>query len=606
MSKNFVDTKQNVKQGESSKKKSTSTKRVLHYFWKATRAHLGLFILLILSSWGFSALLTYGNPYVMSLIVNKVSQESIASTEVFNVFGPYIIALILVNVVGQACSKVQDYAVWKLQISVNYDLAKMCFDTLANQSMTFHTNRFGGALVSQTSKFLSAYNLLIDTLTFPFLSISVSLVAICTILASQVPVYVLILMVLLFGYGFVSYRMYKRILHLNEEASNAQNSLSGELSDAVTNILSVKTCGKEDFERKLFDKANKDVLARDSKRMGASMLRGATTAAIAVVIMSVVTVFITGGNAWFGISPGCLILMFTYTYTVTNQFNFINSGLQRFNRAFGDASAMAGVLDEPRLVPDEPNVPDLVVKEGAIDIDNISFSYLDGGVETKVFENFCLNIKPGERIGLVGVSGSGKTTLTKLILRLADIQQGTINIDGQDITKVNQQSLRKNVAYVPQESLLFHRTIAENIAYGKQDATDEEIKQAAKAANALDFILQLPEGFQTITGERGIKLSGGQRQRIVIARAILSNCPILILDEATSALDSKSEAAVQDALQTLMKNRTSIVVAHRLSTVSSLDRIVVLRDGKIVEQGSHTGLVAKGGDYASLWERQTE
>ena len=592
---------------EKATKKSTAftTRRTLHYYWQVTRRHFGLFSLLMVSTVLFVALLSYGNPYVMSLIVDKVSAGPVSSDEVFSTFGPFIIALIAINVFGQAASKLQDFAMYKLQIAASYDLATMSFDALCNQSMSFHSNRFGGTLVSQTTKFMSAYQLLLETVTFPFLPVVCSVVFTCAILAPRVPVYVAILMVLLAVYAGISYYMYKRILHLNEKAASAQNHLSGELSDSVANILAVKTYGREAYERSLFDAANKDVVARDSKRMWASLTRGIITACITVVIMSVVTVFIAGGNAWYGITPGTLVMMFTYTYTVTNQFNFINNGLQRFNRAFGDASGMTATLDEPRLVADLPDASDLHVREGRIDFENIGFWYTDGAVRTRVFDGLDLHIPAGQRVGLVGASGAGKTTLTKLLLRLSDIQEGRILLDGQDISLCTQQSLRRSIAYVPQESLLFHRSVAENIAYGRPDASMEEIREAARRANALEFIEKLPQGFDTVTGERGVKLSGGQRQRIAIARAMLADCPILVLDEATSALDSESEKMVQDALAKLMRGRTSIVVAHRLSTVASLDRIVVLDDGGIAEDGSHAELIEAGGAYARLWNRQT-
>ena len=583
----------------------STTRRTLHYYWQVTRKHLGLFVALMASTFLFVALLSYGNPYVMSLVVDRVSEGSISSDQVFSIYGPYIVALIAINLVGQAASKLQDYTMYKLEIAAAYDLATMSFDALCNQSMSFHSNRFGGTLVSQTSKFMSAYQQLLETITFPFLPVVCSVIFTCAILAPRVPLYVVILMVLLAIYACVSYYMYKRILSLNEKAASAQNQLSGELSDSVANILAVKTSGREDYERALFDQANRNVVERDSKRMWASLTRGIITAAITVVIMSVVAVFIAGGNAWFGITPGTLVMMFTYTYTVTNQFNFINNGLQRFNRAFGDASGMTATLDEPRLVADKPGAPAMVVREGTIDFQNIGFYYTDGNVRTPVFEDFNLHIPAGQRVGLVGLSGAGKTTLTKLLLRLSDIQDGRILIDGQNVADCTQQSLRRSIAYVPQEALLFHRTIAENISYGRPDATMEQIREAARLANALEFIENLPQGFETITGERGVKLSGGQRQRVAIARALLADCPVLVLDEATSALDSESEALVQDALKTLMRGRTCIVVAHRLSTVASLDRIVVLDHGKVVEDGPHAELIKAGGEYAHLWDRQT-
>lgn len=249
--------------------------------------------------------------------------------------------------------------------------------------------------------------------------------------------------------------------------------------------------------------------------------------------------------------------------------------------------------------------PELKVSEGAIDFEHLSFAYRDAAAGESVFNDLTLHVAAGQRVGLVGKSGSGKTTLTKLLLRLDDVQGGRVLVDGQDVSRCTQQSLRRQVAYVPQEALLFHRSIRENIAYGRPDATDEQIREAARLANDLEFIDRLPRGFDTMVGERGVKLSGGQRQRVAIARAILTDAPILVLDEATSALDSESEALVQEALENLMCGRTSIVVAHRLSTVAALDRIVVLADGEIVEDGTHAQLVEAGGEYASLWGRQT-
>lgn len=585
--------------------KPSTTSRTLHYYWRVTTKQWPIFLLAVLSTLGFVFCLSYGNTYVVAKIVDRISSDPVSADQVFSVFGPYIIILIALNVVGQACSKLQDYSVWKLEIGASYNLATHAFDTLSNQSMMFHSNRFGGSLVSQTQKFLNAYSTLAETLIFAIIPILSSAAFTIGLLAPVVPLYVCILVVLLVVYVFVVYKMFRRVLPLNEDAAGAQNKLSGELSDSITNILSVKTSGRETYERGLFDEANQEVLKADSRRMRASVFRGTVAASIIVVVMVVLVIFVTGGNAWFGITAGTLVMMFTYTYSLMMQFNRINQTFQSINRAFGDAHDMTVVLDEPRLVADDPDATELVVSKGEIDFEDLNFWYEDSDERNKVFSGFSLHIPVGQRVGLVGRSGSGKTTLTTLLLRLADIQEGRILIDGQDISHVTQVSLRRQIAFVPQEPLLFHRSVRDNIAYGKPDADESEIVRAAEKANALEFIKKLPHGFDTLTGERGVKLSGGQRQRIAIARAILTNAPILVLDEATSALDSESERLIQDALTNLMADRTSIVIAHRLSTVASLDRIVVLSEGEVVEDGKHADLIDAGGEYAHLWERQT-
>ena len=413
-------------------------------------------------------------------------------------------------------------------------------------------------------------------------------------------------MVLLAVYAGVSYYMYKRILHLNERAASAQNQLSGELSDSVANILAVKTYGREDYERGLFDQANREVVARDSKRMWASLTRGIVTACITIVIMSVVAVFIAGGNAWYGITPGTLVVMFTYTYTVTNQFNFINNGLQRFNRAFGDASGMTVILDEPRLVADKPGAPDATGARGCHRLSRTSASGIPTATPARGCSTTwsCTSLQASAWASWAR-AGRGRPRSRSCCCACPTSRRGASSWTGRTSPTPRSSRLRRQIAYVPQEALLFHRSIAENIAYGRPDATMEQIREAARQANALEFIERLPQGFDTVTGERGVKLSGGQRQRIAIARALLADCPVLVLDEATSALDSESEQLVQDALATLMRGRTAIVVAHRLSTVASLDRIVVLADGKVVEDGPHAELIEAGGPYAHLWSRQT-
>jgi ATP-binding cassette subfamily B protein len=304
-----------------------------------------------------------------------------------------------------------------------------------------------------------------------------------------------------------------------------------------------------------------------------------------------------------GISIAGLIFAVTYFGRLTGSLFDISPIIRGVEQAFLDAADITEVLSITPEVKDKKHAQTLAIHEGAVRLENVSFEY--PGNTQAVINDLSVEIQAGERIGLAGYSGGGKTTLTKLILRFADVSKGTVTIDGKDIRDISQQSLRANIAYVPQEPYLFHRSLRDNIAYGKPDASDGEIMIAVKQANALQFIETLPEGLDTIVGERGVKLSGGQRQRIAIARAILKDAPILILDEATSALDSESEKLIQDALEKLMKNRTSIVIAHRLSTIAKLDRIIVLEQGTITENGTHAELLEQKGIYANLWSHQS-
>lgn len=592
-------------QRRSGKLDPTITRRTLKRFWDVTKQMPAVTALSVISSVGYIVLLTFVNTYVMGRIVDRVQAGPVAPDRVWEVFGPYIVALVVVNAVGQILSKLQDYTVYKLEINGNYRLSRLCFDTLSNQSMTFHTSRFGGSLVSQTSRFTAGYTGLVDVTVYSLIPTIASIICTIVMLAPAVPLYVVILGNALVAYVAIAWRLYKRILPLSEASSAAQNHLSGVLSDAVTNILAVKTSGREDFERQLFIEADRQARTAQTATMHAMLVRGFTTSALITAIMAIASIFVAGGNAWFGISAGTLVMMFSYTYNLTMRVNYFNSMMQRINTSLGDAAEMTRVLDEPLLVADAPDAATLRVRTGAIDFEHIGFAYADAPADEKVFTDLSLHIPAGQRVGLVGRSGSGKTTLTKLLLRLDDVQDGHVLIDGQDVSRCTQQSLRQQVAYVPQEPLLFHRSVRDNIAYGRPDASDEQIYEAARQANALEFIERLPDGLATLVGERGAKLSGGQRQRIAIARAILVDAPILVLDEATSALDSESEALVQGALENLMRGRTAIVVAHRLSTVAALDRIVVLADGRITEDGTHAQLIQESGEYAGLWDRQT-
>jgi len=320
-----------------------------------------------------------------------------------------------------------------------------------------------------------------------------------------------------------------------------------------------------------------------------------------MVAFAVLLVMVIQAPERFGIGVAGVVLLYQLTNQILDWIWTISGVLRNFNRSFGDAKEIVEVLDAPVEVVDKTKRE---LELAATTVEFIGVTFKHDGAKDSILENFSLSIGAGERVGLVGISGAGKTTVTKLLLRFADVDEGAILVGGEDIRKVTQASLREKVAYVSQETSLFHRSIFENIAYGQPDASLKEVQAAARKANASGFIEELPNGYDTLVGERGVKLSGGQRQRVAIARAILKNAPILVLDEATSALDSESEAAIQEALVELMKGRTALVIAHRLSTVASLDRIIVLRDGVIIEDGPHEKLVASDKEYAKMWKRQ--
>lgn len=386
----------------------------------------------------------------------------------------------------------------------------------------------------------------------------------------------------------------------DEERSRTQSAASGVLADIITNAVTVKSFSSEQKESDAFklaleQRAFAEKAAWTKSEHGLS-LTDILSAFLNAGVLFVALYFWSKGQ----MTVGDFVLLQGLVIVLMEQLFFIGFSFRRFIESLTGASEIVGILKSEGGVRDVKRAKDLMVSRGTIDFSHVTFSYSG----RTVISDFDLHISSGEKVAFIGPSGAGKSTIVKLILRYYDINKGKLLIDGQEIAKVTQASLREQVALVPQDPALFHRSLKENIAYGKPDASMNEIIAAAKKAHCHEFISKLPGGYDTLVGERGVKLSGGERQRVAIARAILKDAPVLILDEATSALDSESEHLIQDALHTLMQNKTVIVIAHRLSTIMDMDRIIVMEDGRITDQGTHAELTQKVGKYQDLWHIQ--
>ncbi len=581
------------------KKSQGNIKRTLYYFWKALM-HCKvrtILLLLLVPIWIFISNVVV--PYGTSEIIGKLSSGDF---EIANYVGILLITLVPAAVNNLAVLRAIDWLDWSVDALGGEYLAKLAFDAVINQSMTFHGNRFSGSLTSAANKLPGAFIDLKSNFVWDIYPLILTVVFSIGVAAFVCGPFALILAVYAVAYMTVAITTYYKTRKVDEALANAENKQTGQLADSITNEISVKSYAREAAEAARFGRATARTKQATFDVAKVSFWRNLSMNAINMVTFAGLLVLIVMSHNLFGLTVANMVFLYSLSNSLLSNVWTINHILRAINRSFGNAKEMVSILDLPLIIDDRTDVP-LKIEHARIDFSHVSFRHEEQ--KTALFDNFCLEVEAGQSVGLVGVSGSGKTTLTKLLLRFDDVSSGGIFIDGKDIRDVTQKSLREAIAYVPQESSLFHRSVYENIAYGRLGATREEVMKAAQLANADEFIRGLPKGYDTLVGERGVKLSGGQRQRIAIARAILKNAPILVLDEATSALDSESEALIQEALTNLMKGRTSIVVAHRLSTIAGLDMIVVLDEGRIVEQGSHHELLARGGEYAKLWSRQS-
>lgn len=540
----------------------------------------------------------YIGPLFIAALLTAVQTGSATVENTLWLVVGYGVVQIISFVIGY---RINLFAMWGVQMHGAKDISQASYDAVAHHSLNFHNNRFAGSLISQVNKtsaaFFSFWNMVIFEVLFAVVAIIATLVGV-GIISWQLAI---ILTVFVIIYCVVSYFGTKFMRPRQVARSKAYSRISGQLSDSITNMATVKVESNEVRERSLLDKTLLAAINREKYvRQGVLSMTTITSTFIALarVASLVVAVWLVQNNA---VNAGTVYLLITYTLNLLMEMTNINSTFRTVYQISGDTEEMLGIMKESVDIQDTTQRR-LRATQGDITMKNVTFAHDENDA---LFNNLSLHIPAGQKVGIVGVSGSGKTTLTRLLLRLSEPQAGTISIDGQSISSVSLRSLHQAIAYVPQEPLLFHRSLEENISYAKPDASMSAITRAAKDAQALAFIESLPDGFATLVGERGVKLSGGQRQRIAIARALLKDAPLLILDEATSALDSESEQLIQKALDTLMEHRTSIVVAHRLSTIAKLDRIIVMDKGAIIEDGTHDELIAAKSVYAKLWSHQS-
>lgn len=534
--------------------------------------------------------------FFMQSLITDPHNTSTPMTMIYILAGLGVIAIIL--------GRIGFLTLFNHEERMNTKLHKRAMTDLLKHSHTFFANNKVGSLAGDVNTFSRSYTTILDGLFLQASPIFVSYIASLLIVLFIAPVMVPILLALTLLIVWNALLSFSARSQYRNQRKDLTSKLFGSTADVLGNQTLVRMFGRAKYEI-----ANLTNDRREIERVAAKEItiaeNGAGSRLFVLFVFQIATLlFCMHLVSQTALSIAAFVFIVTYLGRVTSSMYSINSIIRTLEQAFIDSAKVTEIIYKTPEIRDQPGAKKLHIKKATIDFKDVSFSYEEAR-EQIVFKDLNLSIKNGQSVGLVGRSGGGKSTLTQLLLRYMDIDRGQILIDGQNIATVKQDSLRDLIAYVPQDPYLFHRSLRENIAYGKSDATDEEILLAAKQAYALEFINKLPNGLDTVVGERGVKLSGGQRQRIAIARAILKNAPILLLDEATSALDSESEVYIQKALDSLMKNRTSIVIAHRLSTIAKLDRIIVLDKGRIIEDGSHAELVSANGTYSKLWKHQS-
>lgn len=571
---------------------------VLKYFWQVMKNFKLPFFAIIVGS-----IVTAGLDVYIPLQFLKL--WNVISTNDFNLVTSAQNIIILIFVLGfirWTLRRMVGFCNTYFQANVMSGLREQAFSYMIGHSHSFFANNFGGSLTQKINKYARSFERLMDRLVNDGLPLIIratgTVIAIYTLIPKYS--YILFSFCVVFLVTALIYTRFK--LKYDVIAAESDTKTTGALADSISNHSSIQLFAGNDYEREKVGGVIKE--QKRATVFNWYLWEGlGSIQSFYFLIMEFIVFWVAIQDWRLGlITLPIMVLIQGYLGRLTENLWSFAGIIRTFYDGFADAQEMAVVLDTPYEIEDVPN--EILEKvKGEVKFDNVTYIYDKNN--TKVFDNFSLTIPSGQKIALVGSSGAGKSTFVNLLMRLFNLTDGKILIDNIDISDISQKNLREQIAFVPQDPVLFHRSLMENIRYGRRNATDEEVKIAAQMANCDDFIGRLPEGYNTYVGERGVKLSGGERQRVAIARAILKNAPILVLDEATSALDSESELLIRDALHNLIQNKTTIVIAHRLSTIREMDRIIVIEKGKIIEDDNHEELInKKDGVYQKLWNIQ--
>ena len=573
---------------------------VIKYFWKAMRPQKWAFWYILLA-------FTMGSiiDLIVPLFYKKFFDIIVGTTDKM-ILAPQLTQIIIwVLILHGVIWTFHQTGFFLMNRFVSKTMARirqLSFDYMIRHSYSFFTNSFSGALVQRVGRFSRAFDRLNDRLLFNFIPLLIHVTGVIVIIYLQHPMIAYIIVIwafvmLVYNYIFSTWK-----LRFDIVAAKADSTTTAVLADSLSNQNTIASFAGFERESSNFKDTTHDQAKAQRLSWDINLIKDGIQVGFIFIVEFLLFYYAIKFWQKDAITIGTFVLIQVYILNLAKRLWDFGRIIRDTYESFADSKEMVEILETPYEVKDIPNAKKLKVAGGQIEFKDISFAFN----ETRtVLKNINLNIKSGEKIALIGPSGAGKSTIVKLLMRMYDLTSGTIEIDNQNVKEVTQDSLRQNISLVPQDPILFHRTLMENIRYGKERATDEEVMAAAKLAHCDEFIDTLPLKYETYVGERGIKLSGGERQRVAIARAILKNAPILVLDEATSSLDSHSESLIQDALNNLMEDKTTIVIAHRLSTIRKMDRVIVIDNGQITEQGTHDELLSNDNSlYKKLWELQ--